>query len=55
MEIAPRVEYICLENARRMLARAEVVETLINQLLCRAQGKGPSPLTQDQHPAISNN
>ena len=55
IEIAQRVEYISLENARRMLALAEVVESLVDQLLCRAQGKGPGPMTQDTRPPISNN
>ena len=55
IEIAQRVEYISLENAQRMLALAEVVESLVDQLLCRAQGKGPGPLTQDTRPPISNN
>jgi four helix bundle protein len=55
IEIAQRVEYVSLENARRMLALAEVVENLVDQLLCRAQSKGPGPMTQDRRPPISNN
>ncbi len=55
IEIAERVEYIGAENAQKMLALAEVVDNLVDQLLRSAQGKGPGPLTRDKRPPISNN
>lgn len=55
IEIAQRVEYISLANVQKMLALAEVVHDLIDQLLRSAQGKGPGPLTRDKRPPISNN
>ncbi len=55
IEIAQRVEYISLENAQKMLALAEVVDDLVDQLLRSVQGKGPGRLTRDKRPPISNN
>ena len=55
IEIAQRVDYIKLHDAQRMLALAEVVDNLVDQLLRSAQGKSPGPLTRDKRPPISNN
>ncbi len=55
IEIAQRVDYIKLQDAQRMLALAEVVDNLVDQLLRSAQGKSPGPLTRDKRPPISNN
>jgi four helix bundle protein len=55
IEIAQRVDYISLENARGILALAEEVDDLVDQLLRSVQGKGPGPLTRDKRPPISNN
>jgi len=55
IEIAQRVEYVSLENAQKMLALAEVVNDLVDQLLRSVQSKSPGPLRRDKRPPISNN
>jgi len=48
IEIARRVEYVSLEDARKILALAEPVDDLVDQLLRSAHGKGPGTDTSQK-------